>query len=326
MFSELDTTIYRGKAVGIVTGGDSPEREISLKTGAAFEGALRNKGYDVTVYDLATDAGRLFDDAPAAVLIGSHGGLGENGALQGLLECAGIPYAGSGVLASALAMNKARARQAVAEEGVPVAAGKAYSRDQIQALSDADVVSRIEDSGLSLPLVVKLNDAGSSVGIYLCHSKAELERAVHELRAELSADPASALMVESLIEGPEYTVGFFGDVCLGAIEITAAQTFYDFEAKYRSDQTIYSPIDAGALFNRLEALGRQAVQALGCRGVSRVDFKGDVTTAQGCFLEVNTIPGMTATSLVPKMAAARGVAFDDFVELMLASARLDRQR
>ncbi|RDV39339.1 D-alanine--D-alanine ligase [Bradymonadaceae bacterium TMQ3] len=326
MFSELDTTTFRGKRVGVVTGGDSPEREISLKTGAAFENALRARGYDVTVYDLASDVARLVADIPAAVIIGSHGGLGENGSLQGLLECAGIPYTGSGVLASALAMDKARAREAVADVGVPVARGLALRLSDV-AMNDAQaIVERIQGAGLKLPIVVKLNDAGSSFGVAICQSTEDVHAAISELRVHLSDDPASALLLEDYIEGPEYTVGFFGDTCLGAIQITAAQAFYDYEAKYKSQQTRYDALDEGTLHARLEELGRLAYQALGCRGVARVDFKGDVTSSQGRFLEVNTIPGMTATSLVPKMAAARGVSFEDFVELMLSGARLDRVR
>ncbi|TXD37536.1 D-alanine--D-alanine ligase [Lujinxingia vulgaris] len=326
MFSELDVTTFRGKPVGVITGGDSPEREISLKTGAAFEQALRARGYEVTVYDLATDVARLVGDKPAAVIIGSHGGLGENGSLQGLLECVGIPYTGSGVLASALAMDKARAREAVADVGVPVARGLALRMGDIGKSDAREIVSRIENAGLQLPIVVKLNDAGSSFGVAICNTSEELQAAVSDLRTHLSDDPASALLVEDYIEGPEYTVGFFGEVCLGAIEITAAKTFYDYEAKYQSQQTRYDALEAGPLHARLEELGRLAYHALGCRGVARVDFKGDVTTSQGRFLEVNTIPGMTATSLVPKMAAAQGVSFEALVELMLSGARLDRRR
>lgn len=326
MFSELATTTFRGKPVGVITGGDTPEREVSLKTGAAFAQALRSRGYDVTVYDLATDVTRLVVDTPAAVIIGSHGGLGENGALQGLLECVGIPYTGSGVLASALAMDKARAREAVADVGVPVARGVALRLSDIASSDEEAIVARILDAGVELPMVVKLNDAGSSFGVAICTTNEEAHAAIRALRAHLSDDPASALLIEDYIEGPEYTVGFFGDACLGAIQITAAQGFYDYEAKYQSQQTRYDALEEGALHARLEELGRLAYNALGCRGVARVDFKGDVTTAQGRFLEVNTIPGMTATSLVPKMAAARGVPFEELVELMLSGARLDRRR
>ncbi|TXD39858.1 D-alanine--D-alanine ligase [Lujinxingia vulgaris] len=326
MFSELATTTFRGKPVGVITGGDTPEREVSLKTGAAFENALRARGYDVTVYDLATDVARLVADAPAAVIIGSHGGLGENGALQGLLECVGIPYTGSGVLASALAMDKARARELAADVGVPVARGVALRLSDVAESDDEAIVARILDAGVQLPMVVKLNDAGSSFGVAICTTSEEAHAAIRELRAHLSDDPASALLIEDYIEGPEYTVGFFGDTCLGAIQITAAQGFYDYEAKYQSQQTRYDALEEGALHARLEELGRLAYNALGCRGVARVDFKGDVTTEQGRFLEVNTIPGMTATSLVPKMAVARGVPFEELVELMLSGARLDRRR
>ena len=326
MFSELDTTTFRGKPVGVITGGDSPERVISLRTGAAFEQALRARGYDVTAYDLSTDVKRLVADAPAAVVIGSHGGLGENGALQGLLECVGIPYSGSGVLASALAMDKARAREAVADVGVPVARAIAIRAAELATEDDATLIERIERAGLELPVVAKLNDAGSSFGVAICRERVELIRALGDLRVHVTQDPASALLVESFVEGPEYTVGFFGSHCLGAIQITAAETFYDYDAKYESQKTRYDALPEGPLYDRLEELGRLSLSALGCRGVARVDFKGDVTGEQGRFLEVNTIPGMTATSLVPKMAAAKGVAFDAFVELMLSGARLDRQR
>ena len=321
MFDDLHMTRFRNQPVGIATGGTSQEREISLKTGRAFEEALKAKGYDVTVYDVATDLAQIAADQPAAVLLGIHGGLGEGGALQGFLECLGIPYTGSGVLASALAMDKGRAREICAGRGVPVASGRLVDPGE---LSDPASLAEEFLADPGLPFVAKLNDSGSSFGVYICESEDDVEQTFEALAEDVGDRSSSGVLVEAFVEGPEYTVGFFDDECLGVIEVVPGEGFYDFEAKYESGDTEYRPVSDPAICEPLEEWSRLALDALGCRGVTRVDFKGRPDReGRAVMLEVNTIPGMTATSLVPKLAAAKGVPFQEFVEAMLVSATSD---
>lgn len=321
MIEQLDIERFRGQPVGIATGGQSLEREISLKTGGAFEEALVGRGYDVTVYDVPDDLEKLAADRPAAVLLGIHGGLGEGGALQGFLEALEIPYTGSGLVGSALAMDKRRARRICAGAGVPVAEAAWCGREELDEPPAA--ARRIADT-LGFPVVAKLNDSGSSFGVHICRELDELSDALGELGPDVGRRPSSGVLVERFVEGPEYTVGFFDEECLGVMEIRPAEGFYDVEAKYDSEDTEYLVVDDPAIADPLVEWAHLALSALGCRGVARVDFKGTPgQQAAAVMLEVNTIPGMTATSLVPKLAAERGVEFDEFVEAMLASARLD---
>lgn len=321
MFEDLDVQRFRGRDVGIATGGRSHEREISLETGRAFEEALRARGYEPTVYDVPDQLDELVADRPDAVLLGIHGGLGERGALQGCLESLGIPYTGSGVLGSALAMDKRRARILCRQAGVPVA-------DAVWCPpADLERPGRIADrvgERLGDSVVAKLNDAGSSVGVHICHDRADLIDALDDLADEVGPAASSGVLIEECIEGPEYTVGFFDDRCLGVMEIRPGDGFYDFESKYERGDTEYLVVDDDRTCEPLVEWSRSVMTALGCRGVARVDFKG-TPGADGpvVMLEVNTIPGMTASSLVPKLAADCGVEFEEFVEAMLASARLD---
>lgn len=319
MLEGLDRTRFQGKTVGIATGGASSEREISLATGRAFEEALLSKGYDLRVYDIATDLSAISAEPPAVMLLGTHGGLGERGALQGFLECMGIPYTGSGVLASALAMDKARAKILCELRGVPVAKGISFDKAELE---DQRRVIRDIEEVLSYPLVAKLNNSGSSYGVYICADVKELEEALIKLAPDLDDGASSKVLVERFLDGPEYSVGFFGSQSLGVMEIRPGKDFYDFEAKYESDETVYEIIDDERIVEPLTRWGRAALEALGCRGVARVDFKGLVDQG-AAMLEVNTIPGMTATSIIPKLARAKGMDFPDFVEAMLVTAGLD---
>lgn len=321
MFEDLDIERFRGADVGIATGGRSHEREVSLETGRAFEEALVERGYEPTVYDVPDDLEAVAADRPDVMLLGIHGGLGERGALQGALESLSIPYTGSGVLGSALAMDKHRARILCRDVDVPVA-DALWCRP-----ADLDEPGRIADRArqkLGDRVVAKLNDAGSSVGVHICRQRDELVQALESLGAKLGPAASSGVLIEECIEGPEYTVGFFDDRPLGVMEIQPGDGFYDFESKYERSDTEYLVVDDDEICRPLIEWSGRVLSALGCRGVARVDFKG-TPGGQGraVMLEVNTIPGMTSTSLVPKMAAARGVSFEKFVEAMLASARLD---
>jgi D-alanine-D-alanine ligase len=320
MLEHIEKTRFRGQKIGVVTGGQSSEREISLKTGQGFAEALRELGYDTQVYDIPNDFGRLSGDKPAAVILGLHGGAGENGVLQGYLEAIGLPYTGSGVLTSALAMDKGRTKAMFRDQDVATPSGVRLSG--VGELDFEAVESILDVEGLDLPLVVKPNDEGSSVGVSLCREETDLAEALDSLWGREVKEGTPAILVEQFLDGPEYTVGFFDDACLGAIEVTPTEQFYDFKAKYESAETRYESVEDGELKSTLESIGRDAYNALGCHGVARVDIKAN-HSANGLelyVLEINTIPGMTATSLVPKLAQSHGISFAEFTEYMLASA------
>jgi D-alanine-D-alanine ligase len=321
MFAHIDEARFVGKSVGVVYGGTSAERSISLKTGRALAQALRTSGLDVHEYDLPEDLPRFLTNPPAAVLLGMHGGQGEDGTIQGFLETLQIPYTGSGVRASALAMDKAAAKAVMREAGVQLARGVLLDR----AALEGHFAQVLSEAGLSLPLVLKPNDSGSSCGVYVCRTEAELEEARAVSLASVLRGESGRILCESMIEGAEFSVGFFGDQCLGAIEITPAEKFYDFHAKYEAKTTNYTFVEDPVVGRVLERVARGAWRALGCRGVGRVDVMGRVVDGAlvGGVLEVNTIPGMTATSIIPKLAARHGISFERLALLMLSAAQLE---
>lgn len=302
-----ETGKFRGQKVGVVLGGDSDERDVSLRTGRALAEGLKTLGYEVVVYDVPADVPRLVADRPAAVLLGLHGGSGENGSFQGFFEALNIPYSGSGVLASALAMDKARAKAVLRQYDIPTPRDLTFEH---ATDVDADGVA----ATLGWPVVAKVNDGGSSVGVFLCQNEAELHEAAQFIGAR-------ALIVEEYVKGREFTVGFFDETALGVIEVIPEQPFYDFTAKYGNAGTQYVPLEDGELKDRLIAVARRAYDVIGCRGVARVDVM--VRDRELAVLELNTIPGMTETSLVPKMAHSLGVSFPEFAERMLDSATTD---
>jgi D-alanine-D-alanine ligase len=241
-----------------------------------------------------------------------HGHPGEDGTIQGILEILRLPYTHSGVLASSLAMNKAMAKHALAAAGVPVPDGRVVSRAEA---AKAHVLER--------PYVLKPISEGSSVGVYIvteehAHPPQELTRADWQFGEELLA--------ERFIPGLELTCAVLGDKPLGVIEIEAATRFYDYEAKYApggSRHILPARIDAG-VYERVQAMTVAAHKALGCRGVTRSDFRFDPRGNELICLEVNTQPGMTETSLVPELAAHAGLSFGDLVRWMAEDASLDR--
>lgn len=331
LYASIQKDARRGQRVGVVMGGQSSERAISLRTGAGFVEALTRRGYEPRVYDMPADLAKLVADRPEALLLGLHGGAGENGVMQGFLETLGVAYTGSGVLASALAMDKGHAKAVLNHAGVPTPRGLRLAG--VGHLDFEAINSDLDALDLQLPLVVKPNDEGSSVGVYLCHEETDFAVALDTLWGREVGEGTPAILVEQYLNGPEYTVGFFNDICLGSIEVTPEDGFYDYRAKYESSQTRYQSVEDEALKIRLESIGRDAYNALGCRGVARVDIKAhgpaesaptadpeSLDALQLYVLEINTIPGMTATSLIPKLAASHGIDFDDFTELMLAAA------
>ena len=294
--------------VAVLLGGRSGEREVSLKSGAAVLAAMQRSGVDAHGFDPAEQplqALAQFD----RVFIALHGRYGEDGTVQGALELMGIPYTGSGVMASALGMDKWRTKLLWRAVGVATP-----DFELVQADSDFAAI----EARLGLPLFVKPANEGSSIGISKVKTSGGL-RPAYALAAE--ADPL--VIAERYMGGGEYTVGILGDTALPAIRIVPANEFYDYEAKYLRDDTQYLcpcglPADQEAQI-RAEAL--QAFRAIGGRGWGRVDFLMD-EAGRHYFLEVNTSPGMTDHSLVPMAAKAAGIGFDELVLKILELARV----
>lgn len=300
-------TNWAEKKIAIVCGGRSSEREVSLRTGAAFERALGERGIRAVSIDLVPERVReLVSLEPDVVLNAMHGQDGEDGRLQGLLEMLGIPYTGSGVAASAVAMDKVMTKCVFSRFGIPTPAWEIAETDALGALS------------LSPPFVVKASLEGSSVGVRLVREDGDWDDAIAEVRR-----CRGRALVEAFVSGRELTVGVFDGESMGVVAIEAAEGFYDYAAKYARTDTRY---ETSALEPEVRELvtgvGLAAYRALGCRGVARVDVMIDAA-GDAWALEVNTVPGMTETSLVPKLAAARGEAFPDFVLRLLDSATTD---
>src|SRR5580692_7005955 len=302
------------KHVAVLMGGWSAEREVSLRSGKACADALSRRDYRVTPIDVGRDiAATLAAIKPDIALNVLHGRPGEDGTLQGLLEILGIPYSHSGVLASALAMQKDYAKALFRAAGVPVAEDR--------------VVSRFEAAKghlMTPPYVVKPIAEGSSVGVFIVteahpHPPQELYRGDWPF--------GERVMVERYIPGKELTCAVLGDRVLDVIEIEPTTRFYDYEAKYAaggSKHVLPAPILPN-VYQDVRRLSLAAHSALGCRGVSRADFRYDDRGAGklSC-LEVNTQPGMTETSLVPELAAYAGISFDELVQWMVEDASTNR--
>ncbi|RTR06047.1 D-alanine--D-alanine ligase [Halomonas nitroreducens] len=298
--------------VVVLYGGESAERDVSLKSGAAVIAALERGGVAPIGFDPAEQGGLAGLEAlrPDRVFIALHGRGGEDGTLQGALELLGIPYTGSGVLASALGMDKQRTKLVWQALGLP-------TPESVMLGPDADWASVVERLGL--PLIVKPVHEGSTLGITIVDSPEALEAAY---RDAVRFD--ARVMAERFIRGEEYTVSLLGDRVLPAIRVEVPSGFYDYEAKYLSDETLYHlPCGlAEAEEQCLASLCREAFEAIGCSGWGRVDVMRD---AQGRFwlLEVNTVPGMTDHSLVPQAAAHAGIDFDALVMRILDTAGRD---
>jgi D-alanine-D-alanine ligase len=304
------------KHVAVLMGGWSAEREISLRSGKACADALERRGYRVSRVDVDREiAATLRKLKPDAALNVLHGRPGEDGTLQGMLEILGIPYSHSGVLASALAMQKDTAKSVLKAAGVAVPGGMVVTR--------AEAAKR---HLLPPPYVIKPVAEGSSVGVFIVredhkHPPQELTRADWAF--------GDRILVEPYIPGKELTCAVMGDKALGVIEIVPTVKFYDYEAKYApggSKHLLPAPVSS-EIYEECRRLSLAAHRALGCRGVTRSDFRYDdsATGATGLFcLEVNTQPGMTETSLVPELAQHAGTTFEELVGWMVEDASLDR--
>jgi D-alanine-D-alanine ligase len=303
-------TRTRDKTIAVLLGGMSSEREVSLASGKAVAEALRSRGHQVVEIDAGRDLAQQLVDAGADVaVIMLHGTFGEDGCVQGLLEVMGIPYTGSSVRASAVAMDKVLTKRILASAGMAVAADVVLSPDE--ALSATEVP-------LALPVVVKPAAQGSSVGISIVRDADEL---VQALRA---AAPLGQVLVETFVAGPEVTVSFLDGEALPPVEIRPHQGFYDYTNKYTSGRTSYicpAEIDE-KMSAHLQTMASQACDLLGVEGVARVDFLLG-GGADPVLLEVNTVPGMTELSLVPMAAREAGLTFEDLAERILSTARLE---
>ena len=296
--------------IAVLKGGLSAEREVSLVSGGACAEALRGEAYEVIEIDAGADLpARLIEAAPDLVFNALHGRWGEDGCVQGLLEWLRIPYTHSGVLASALAMDKARAKQVFAAEGLPV----------VESLiaDAADVQAR---HVMAPPYVVKPNNEGSSVGIYIVAEGANAPPV-------LAAGMPGRVMVEAYVPGRELTVTVMGDRALGVTDIVT-DGWYDYDAKYKPGGSRHVlPADVpSAVHDACCEAAVRAHAALGCRGVSRADFRWD--EARGVeglvILEINTQPGMTPTSLSPEQAAHQGLSFAELCRWIVEDASCGR--
>jgi len=331
--------------IAVLLGGTSPERYVSMASGRGIALALASAGHTVAAYDVALGAGaRVEADqlqlptevAPSyeelqafssseiiaavqaipsdvdVVVMALHGAPGEDGTVQGLLELRGLPYTGSGVLASALAMDKAMSKRVFRHYDIPTP--RWFQLPAAQA--GIDELRNNVDYHTAYPVVVKPNDGGSTVGLTIVHDEAGLAGAY-----ELAGRYAKSVLFEEFIEGRELTVAILGDESLPVVEIRPKSGIYDYANKYTAGRTEYfCPAELPRdIEEELRELARRAHNALGCEGYSRVDFRLDGDGAPFC-LEVNTLPGMTATSLVPKAAAAAGMDYTALCERIIALA------
>ncbi|MBF0250075.1 MAG: D-alanine--D-alanine ligase [Alphaproteobacteria bacterium] len=298
------------KQVAVFMGGWSAERDVSLVSGASCTAALRRAGYSVTAIDVQRDVSRLMDHLyprPDVVLNALHGRYGEDGCIQGLLNIMDIPYTHSGVTASALAMDKPLAKKVFRAAGIPVAPDRIATRDEVLA-----------GGVMEPPYVVKPFNEGSSVGIHIIQSEAD-----GLPFAEGSWPYGPKVMIEKYVPGRELTVAVMGDRPLCVTEIRTERGFYDFDAKYAQGGSSHQlPADLPKdVYDEALRLAQAAHDALGCRGLSRADFRYD--GEQLYILEVNTQPGMTPTSLAPEQAAHVGIGFEDLVTWMVENAECD---
>jgi D-alanine-D-alanine ligase len=303
---------WSGKKVAVLYGGRSTERDVSLRTGKGCAEALQSRGYDVALLDVDVDVARRLRELRSDVaFVSLHGRWGEDGSIQGLLESMDIPYTGSGVLASALGMDKVFSKLLFREHGLKVIEYRVFPHGEAARISVADLP-------FGLPAVVKPGNEGSSVGVHIVRDGAALSAACAD-----AAQYKGELIVERYVKGMEVNVAVLDGKALGAIEIVPSREFYDYVAKYTPGSTeyFYPARLPPEHTRRVCEAARQAHVALGCDGVTRIDFivSGDGTPF---ILEANTLPGMTATSLVPKIAAGNGISFADLCERLLEGASL----
>jgi D-alanine-D-alanine ligase len=302
--------------VAVLMGGWSAERNVSLASGEACASALERAGFNVMRVDVKRETihSVLLDLKPDVVFNALHGKWGEDGQCAAMLETLEIPYTHSGVLASAIAMHKEKSKALFREAGLPVAESKLV-----------DIETAAATHSMSPPYVVKPVDEGSSVGVYIIESGRNSPPSEILNQRQIFGDK---VMVERFIPGRELTCAVMGDVALGVIDIVPQLGFYDYDAKYVPGGSRHIlPADIPSdIYRRVQRISIEAHRALGCRGVSRSDFRYDDTrdVPELILLEVNTQPGMTGTSLVPELAVHAGHTFEELVTWMVNDASLNR--
>jgi len=308
----MKETSLKKKRVGVMMGGLSREREISLKTGKAILKALIEKGYAAYPIDVGPDiAETLIKEKIECAFLALHGRFGEDGTIQGMLELMRIPYTGSGVLASALALHKIMAKKFFLCEKIPTPPFEVLGRGEIEKGSSRTL-------SFPLPHVVKPAREGSTIGVSIVRTEEERIPALKE-----AAKYDEEILVEEFVKGKEITVGILEDIALPVIEIVPRSGFYDYHSKYTKGETQYI-IPARIPREKYlyaQEISRRAFQALGCSGCSRVDLMTD-EDGNPFVIDVNTMPGMTETSLLPQAAGYAGIGFDELVERILLGASL----
>ncbi len=312
----MNSQTLKTKTIGVLMGGLSGEREVSLRSGENCLHALLSKGYRAVPIDAVRDTAQRLDEAGVEVaFLALHGRYGEDGAIQGLLEMMGIPYTGSGVLASALGMNKIAAKKVVRGSGFP-------TPDYLEIGGDEPVpavAARVE-AELGLPVMLKPVEEGSSLGVFKCKNSLDLTGRVETGRTEFGA-----LFAEQFIPGQEITVGVLQrngrPEALPILELVPRREFYDYEAKYTKGLTdfILPARLKPEVYAEAERVAVGAFTAVGCRGYARVDMMVDGAGVPW-FMEINTLPGMTDTSDLPAQARAAGISYEDLVETILLTA------
>lgn len=304
--------------ITVLYGGMGPEREVSLQSGVAVAQALIRRGHSVDLCDLTPDRLAGLDDVGDVAFIALHGAFGEDGTLQRALDDRGIRYCGADAAASSLAMDKVAAKRRCINAGLPTPPYVVATAEQSQRGFERAVAT------LRLPVVVKPTDSGSSVDTYICRSVDPLLNVIDRVTNQYGR-----ALIECCIEGPELTVGILDGEALPVCQIRTRREFYNYQAKYLDNDTEYLfDMDLPAtLLRRVQELSRRAFEVLGCRDFGRVDWMVDASTGEPFFLEVNSIPGFTSHSLLPKAAARIGISFDDLcqriIDLTMARKRSD---
>lgn len=297
--------------ITVLMGGKSSERDISIRSGTAVVGALRKKGHDVSALDPKESdfIERLLSLKPDAVFIALHGRYGEDGCIQGLLECLELPYTGSSVQASALCFDKQITKDVLQGHGIPLAEHQVYEKT-------SDLTVWLAHYSMAYPVIVKPTREGSTIGMTRVQNREQLQPAMAQ-----ALGFGSTVLVEKYIEGREVTVSILNGEALPIVEVVPKGGFYDFKAKYTKGQTQYivpAPLDA-TLSDTLQKLSVRIYNILKCSGAARADYMLD-RDLQPYFLEVNTIPGMTETSLLPMAAGQQGYSFEDLCEAIVQKA------
>jgi len=308
------------KRIGVLMGGTSSERDVSVRSGLAVYQTLQELGYNSVLIDVGKDVVNILKKEKVRLaFLALHGGIGENGAIQGMLEVLGIPYTGSGVLASAMAMDKEVSKKIFTYHGLPVPPFKVVTRNEFQVASknkNSLLVTCHLPSIFDMPWVVKPAAEGSSIGVSIIKEQTQLVQTL-----EKAFTFGKRIIIEKFIEGKEVHIGILGSMVLGGVEIRPSLEFYNYEAKYTAGLTEYiiPPEIDEVVYEKAKDAALQAHKSLGCSGATRVDLRID-SNGNPYVLEVNTLPGMTSTSLLPKIAQSAGLSFKDLIEEIIRLA------